>query len=117
MQAQEVVGLQEHVAELGVGDALVRPLEPALDRLLAHHLVHGEVLPHVAEEVKRGQLAQPLAVVEEEGVGQIEELGQLGADALEVPVEHLWVKRDRSSCFPPGSPIMPVPPPARAMGR
>ena len=35
VQAQEVVGLEQHVAELGVGDPLVRALEAGLDRLLA----------------------------------------------------------------------------------
>ena len=52
VQAEEVVGLQQHVAELGVGDPLVRALEAALDRLLGHHLVDREVLAHVAQELE-----------------------------------------------------------------
>ena len=89
VETQEVVGLQQHVTELGVGDALLRPLEAGPDRILGHHLIDREVLPDVAQELDGRDGAQPGAVVEEEGVGEVEELAQLGSDAVEVGVEHL----------------------------
>ena len=92
VQAQEVVGLEEHVAELGVADALVRSLEARLDRLLAHHLVDREVLAHVAQELEGGECGQPVGVVEQQGPVEIEELAQLGPDPLEVGLDGLEVE-------------------------
>ena len=89
VQAQEVVGLEEHVAELGVADALIRSFEAGLDRLLAHHLVDGEVLADVAQELEGREIGQPVGVVEQEGPVEIEELAQLGADVLEVRLDGL----------------------------
>ena len=54
VQLHVVVGLQQHVAELGVGDAVT--FEPAPDRVAVEHHVHREVLADVAEELDRRQL-------------------------------------------------------------
>ena len=51
VQQPEVVGLQEHVAELGVRDAVLA-VDAQLDRLLGQHLVDGDVLADVAEELE-----------------------------------------------------------------
>ena len=59
-----VVGLQEHVAELGVGDAVL-PGHPGLHAVAGHHLVHGDVLAHVAQEVEQAELARPSQVVDQ----------------------------------------------------
>ena len=48
-QLQEVVGLQQQVAELGERDAFLA-LEPPVHRLLLQHVVDGEVLAGVAQE-------------------------------------------------------------------
>ena len=95
VEAQEVVGLQQHVAELGVRDPLVRPLEARLDRLLGDHLVDREVLADVAEELEDRDAAQPVDVVEEEGavVLEVEELAELGSDALEVALDRLEIEK------------------------
>ena len=95
MQAQEVVGLEQHVAELGVGDPLIRTLEAGLDGLLGHHLVDGEVLADVAQVLEGRQRAEPVGVVEQQGaaVVEVEELAQLGADRLEVALDGLEVEQ------------------------
>ena len=93
VQPQEVIGLQQHVTELGVADALIGALEAGLDRLLGHHLVDREVLAHVAEVLERGELAQPVCVVEQQGTVEVEELAQLGPDAFEVPLDGLQVEQ------------------------
>jgi len=62
-QVQEVVGLQQHVAEFGVGDSRV---ESGLHGLLLHHDVDREVLADVAQEVHQALLYQPVGVVEHE---------------------------------------------------
>ncbi len=66
VEMQEVVGLQEHVAELREGDAVVGPLQAGLDGLLRHHLVHREVLADVAQEVDEADPAEPVGVVDED---------------------------------------------------
>ena len=76
---EEVVGLQEHVAELLVGDALL-PLEAGPHRVLGHHLVDPEVLADVAQEVGEAQLPQPLGVVDHLDLGAEDAL-DLGPDA------------------------------------
>ena len=89
-QMQEVVGLQQHVAELGEGDPLTLPIQAGLHRLLRHHLIDGEVLPDVPEELEERHGSQPVGVVEQEclrvaGAGaEVEESAQLPSDPLEV---------------------------------
>ncbi len=84
-EVEEVVGLQQHVGELGEGDALVGLGEADLHRFLGQHGVDREVLPHVTKEVEERQGRQPVGVVEQHGTrragGEIEEALELGADA------------------------------------
>src|SRR5579875_3603132 len=84
VEPEEVVGLQQHVAELRVGDALVGTFEASPDGLLGHHLVDGEVLPDVTEELDQRELRQPRPVVEQEAVVEVHEACELGADRLDV---------------------------------
>ena len=83
-QVQEVVRLQQHVAEFGVGNARV---EPRFHRLLLQHDVHAEVLSHIAQEVDEGLLDEPIGVVEDEGLRrsvEVEEPRHLVALALQM---------------------------------
>ena len=85
VQCEEVVGLQQHIAELGVGDSVGHS---AADGLLGEHVVDAEVLAHVAHEVNRVDLFQPVGIVDEErrivpGV-EIQVSRQLRPDALQV---------------------------------
>ena len=66
VELQKVVGLQEHVAELGVRDAIL-PLQPRLHRVLRHHVVDGEVLADIAQEVHHRNRRQPVGVVDDAG--------------------------------------------------
>ena len=95
VEAEEVVGLEQHVAELGVRDALIGAFETALDGLLGHHLVDGEVLAHIAQVLERREPAQPVGIVEEQCavVVEVEELGQLGTNPLQVALNALEVEQ------------------------
>src|SRR6266545_4900630 len=62
-QVQEVVGLEQHVAELGERQPRI---ESRLHRLLLQHDVHGEVLADVAQEVDHALLDQPLGIVQQQ---------------------------------------------------
>ncbi len=90
-QVEEVVRLEEHVAELGVGDALLGSCQPGSHRVLRGHLTDGEVLAHVSEELEERQRAEPLRVVDEDCgrppsvAVEVEKAPQLGVDALGVP--------------------------------
>jgi hypothetical protein len=99
VQAEEVVRLEEHVAELRVGDAL---LHPAPHRLLGDHLAHGEVLPDVAQELEQASRPQPVGVVEEEGVVEVEEPLELGPDALQVRLQLVGPEQGTLPGPPPG---------------
>ena len=77
-----VVGLQELVAELGVGDAILR--QTCCDRLSIQHAVDAEVLAHVAKELQDTHACSPVKVVHRHGrVGTVEviEAIQLLSDA------------------------------------
>ena len=82
---QEVVRLEQHVAELGVREA---GLEPRLHRLLLKHHVHREVLPDVAQEVDEPLGDEPFGVVEQQrgalAGAELEEPRHLIALALEI---------------------------------
>src|SRR2546425_10934580 len=84
-QVQEIVRLEQHVAELGVRDARV---EPRLHRLLLEHHVHAEVLADVAQEVHEALLPEPFGVVEHDGARlrriEVEQPRHLIAHALQV---------------------------------
>ena len=56
-QLEEVQALQELVAELGVGDALLG-VQPGRDGVLGDHLVDAEVLADVPQEVDRRHRAR-----------------------------------------------------------
>ena len=89
IEPEEVHGLEDLVAELGEGDA---GFKPRAHDFLRKHVVHGEVLPVVAEEVDEGHLPEPVVVVEDDAlprVLEVEEALQLGADARRVRLEGL----------------------------
>ena len=61
--------------------------EALLDRVLGHHVVHGDVLANVANEVQEREVLHPVVVVHEDSVVgriavKVEELGELLAYAL-----------------------------------
>ena len=62
----EIVGLQQHVAEFGVADAAFA-LQAAFDRIFGEHHVDGEMLADVAQEFQVAERAHPVEVVHEHG--------------------------------------------------
>ena len=84
VQFHVVVGLQQHVAELGVGDAVTFETSP--HRVAVEHDVHREVLADVAEELDRRQLPGPRQVVLDDGAGrrvvELDEAFQLAPDPV-----------------------------------
>ena len=93
-QMEEVVGLQQHVAELREGDAVLAALQPGAHRLLPDHLVDREVLAHVAQEVGQRVGAEPAGVVEQQPmpIGEVDEPLELAPDGLAVGLEPLRVR-------------------------
>ena len=55
---EEVVGLEQGVGKLGVGDALLAGLEAVLDRISRHHRVDREKFADIAEKVDQLELAR-----------------------------------------------------------
>ena len=85
-QVQEVVRLEQHVAELGVGDPLLPPLEASAHRLLGHHHVDRDVLADIAQELHEAEVAQPVGVVQQKGAvrAEVEEPLELTPNCLGV---------------------------------
>ena len=91
VQLVEVVGLEEHVAELGERDPLVAS-QAGADRLLAQHGPDGYVLADVAEELQDPHVLGPLPVVHQQRwlvtrakiVVESEERTQLAGNRLDV---------------------------------
>ena len=89
----EIIGLQQHVAELGVADAIVAVFHAGADRLLGHHGVDSEVLAHVAQELEVGDGPEPIEIVHQSrgivwGV-EVQEPGQLLLDRSDVVLQHV----------------------------
>ena len=98
IEEHEVVTLEQLVGELGERHAHVRiGAEAFLDGVFGHHIVHGDVLADVSDEVEEGVILHPVVVVDQlGGVGRVgvkvEELGQLTLDALLVVSEGGFVE-------------------------
>ena len=60
LELEEIVRLEQHVGELGVGDARIHP---RAHRLLLQHVIDGEMLSDVAQEIHEMQRVQPHRVV------------------------------------------------------
>ena len=67
VEVNEVVRLQQHVAEFGVAETRVslHRAEAAFDRVFGQHHVDGKVLADVAEEFEVAERADPIEVVDE----------------------------------------------------
>ena len=68
-QFHEIVGLQEHVAELGVGNARVVALQPAADGVALNHGIDRKVLAHVTKEADDVDPPRPVEIVRHDGAG------------------------------------------------
>ena len=85
-----VISLKKLVAELGEGHSLARLVGKAfLDGILRHHVVDGDMLSDVTDEIEEGISLHPLIVVDElglvRGVGiEVQDLGELGTDSFDV---------------------------------
>ena len=88
----EIEGLEQHVAELGVADAGLAILHARADALLGDHLVDGEMLADVAQEIEEADGRRPARVIQQAGgIGggvEIEQAAELFLDLGDVGVEH-----------------------------
>ena len=91
-QVVEIVGLEQHVAELGVADAGVA-FHAGANAVLRHHDVDGKIFPDVAQEIEVADAGGPIGVVDEargiRGRREIEQARKLGGDAADVVRELL----------------------------
>ena len=62
-QHEEVIALQQHVAELREGEAA---FEPTLDGVFGKHVTDGEVLSSVAKKIDHSETTEPLKIVQQE---------------------------------------------------
>ena len=89
VELEEVHGLQQLVAELGVADAA--RFQPGLHRLPVQHPVDREVLADVAQEVEHGHRPGPVQVAHDQRARlarvEVEEPGHFTADPLH-PLGH-----------------------------
>ena len=98
VQVQEVVGLHELVGEFGERHPFAFAVEAFLYRIFGHHVVHGNQLADVADEIQEGDSLHPVVVVHQHRrVGsvrfEIEQLGELFLDRLLVVAEGLFVEQ------------------------
>ena len=98
VEVEEVVALHQLVGEFGERHAVALAIEAFLDRILGHHVVHGDELADVADEAQEGELLHPVVVVHQQrgirGVGlEVEELRELTPDRLLVAAERRLVEQ------------------------
>jgi len=89
----EIVGLKQHIAELGVAEARVAAFEPASDRIFGQHHVDRKVLADVAQEFEVSEFFHPIEIVDQpRGVWpwvEVEEPAQLRLHAGDVGPQRL----------------------------
>ena len=95
---QEVVALNQLVGELGERHAVALAVEALLDRVLGHHVVDGDALADVTDEIEERELLHPVVVVDHlcgiRGVRlEIEQFGQLAFDRILIVAEGLLVEQ------------------------
>src|SRR5262249_1596667 len=66
-ERHEIVGLENLVAELGVGDSFFGPPHPRPDGFLRNHRTQWKMLADIAQEGNDLQLCQPLVIVGKNG--------------------------------------------------
>ena len=91
-EMREVGRLEEHVAELGVREALV---QAHLDGILGQHVRNREVLADIPEELDHRHRFEPLEVVDHDRTarpGEIEEVLQLRVNGLRVAGQRVAVE-------------------------
>ena len=99
VEVQEVVALQQLVGELGEGHPFTGLAAQALlHGVFRHHVVDGEVLADVADEVEEAVVFHPVVVVDQDGtVGdvalEIEEFGKLLLDGFLVVAQRRLVEQ------------------------
>ncbi len=104
-QMQEVVRLDQHVAELGVAETGFLPFEAGFHGVLLHHHVDAEGLADIAQKVEERPGLHPVGVVDDryfvgplvdalgaDGEGAVEDSTNLRADAGEVPLDRVVVE-------------------------
>ena len=98
-QPVEIIALHQLVAELREGHALRRiALQALLDGVLRHHIIDGDVLADIPDEIDKGIILHPVVIVDELGlvgrVGvEVQELAQLGLDPGHIVRERLLVQK------------------------
>ena len=65
VEAEVVVGLQEHVGELGVRDGFVWIFDALFDGFFGHHVVDGDVFADLAEEIDVAHVGIEVFVVDD----------------------------------------------------
>ena len=85
-EIEEIVALHELVAELCERHAVAFAVETFLHRVLRHHVVDGDVLTDVADEMQESVVLHPVVVIDKFSTVrsitvEIEELGELLLDA------------------------------------
>ena len=89
----KVVALDELVAEFGIANAAFLT---ALHRILCQHVVDGDVLAHVPNEVQKAEVFEPIVVVDNSstlGAVKVEELHELGLLARQVLLQCFRVEQ------------------------
>ncbi len=87
IELHEVVPLHQLVGELRKGHAVALAVETLLHGVFRHHVVHGDMLAHVADEFEESHPLHPVVVIDQHGgigCGRIEiyQFGELPPDGL-----------------------------------
>ena len=89
-QLEEVVRLEQHIAEFGIGDAGTLALKPGPHEVPLDHGVDREVLADVAEKRDGTEVSGPIHVVDDQAAlvaFRIHETRYLPTDALDVALD------------------------------
>ena len=95
-QMREVIGLQDHVTELGVTQTLLAAFKAIGHAVARDHLIHAEMFSNIAQHFYIAHLQQPLGVVHNHGrvgPGEIQQFLKNLALSRNVFLHLRWIKQ------------------------
>ena len=99
IQIQEVVTLQQLIGKLSERQAVASlTIQSFLNRILCHHVIHGDVLTHLTSEIQESEIFHPVVVVHHfSSIGlltlKVQKLSHLLLDALLVVIQRLGIQQ------------------------
>src|SRR5882724_3412641 len=89
-----IIGLQQHITELGVGNAAFAILQARADGIFLDHPIDGKMFSDIAQKIEKFEFGSPCCVINESCLifarSKIKKLLKLNSDLCQVVFEDFF---------------------------